>query len=95
MPQLKDYRLFISHAWKYGEDYTRLTNLLDAASNFSYYNYSAPENKPLELSRPDAAKTEIKKKITNKISPAQIILVISGMYTNNSEWMQYELDEAC
>mgnify|MGYP003186821096 FL=1 len=42
MPNLYNYRLFISHAWKYGPDYIRLVNLLDNASYFSYHNYSAP-----------------------------------------------------
>ena len=47
MPSLYDYRIFISHAWKYGDDYNRLVNLLDQARYFSYYNYSAPKEKPL------------------------------------------------
>lgn len=34
MPNLYNYRLFISHAWKYGPDYIRLVNLLDNASYF-------------------------------------------------------------
>ena len=47
MPNLYNYRLFISHAWKYGPDYIRLVNLLDNASYFSYHNYTAPRVKPL------------------------------------------------
>ena len=46
MPKLYDYRLFISHAWKYGDSYKRLTDLLDKAPNFQYYNFSAPKEKP-------------------------------------------------
>ena len=42
MPSLYDYRLFISHAWKYGDDYDRLVRFLDNANYFSYRNYSAP-----------------------------------------------------
>lgn len=47
MPSLYDYRLFISHAWKYGDDYDRLVRFLDNANYFSYRNYSAPREKPL------------------------------------------------
>ena len=47
MPSLYNYRLFISHAWKYGENYIRLVNLLNEARNFSYYNYSAPSEKTI------------------------------------------------
>ena len=42
MPQLKIYDLFISHAWKYGEEYDRLISLLNAAPYFYYRDYSAP-----------------------------------------------------
>lgn len=94
MPYLRDYRLFISHAWKYGDDYNRLIHLLDAASLFSYYNYSAPKEKPLFPPGTPYTSTEIAQKITAKISPSQITLVISGMYGAYSEWMKYEIDES-
>ena len=94
MPYLYEYRIFISHAWKYGEDYHRLVRLLDNAPLFHYTNYSAPEDKPLELSSVWARRSEIEKKITNKIAPVHAVLVISGMYANHSDWMKYEIDEA-
>lgn len=94
MPSLYDYRIFISHAWKYGDDYIRLVNLLDAAPYFHYFNYSAPEQKPLFPSGTPYTSSDIARKITDKIRPAQITLVISGMYAAYSDWMQYEIDES-
>lgn len=94
MPTLYDYRLFISHAWKYGPDYNRLVNLLDNAPYFSYYNYSASKEKPLFPSGTPYTSLDIAHKITDKIRPAQITLVISGMYAAHSDWMKYEIDES-
>lgn len=96
MPSLFDYHIFISHAWKYGSEYDRLVKLLDAAPNFSYYNYSAPKEKPLHnLDTSDVkTKSDIKAAIDRKISPCSCILVISGMYATYREWMQYEIDAA-
>ena len=94
MPGLYSYRIFISHAWEYGADYYRLVNLLDAAPYFSYYNYSAPSEKPLELSSINASDAEIKRAITRKISNAQVVLVLGGMYSIYHHWMEYEVDEA-
>ncbi|WP_346893547.1 TIR domain-containing protein [Clostridium sp. UBA871] len=94
MPTLYDYRLFISHAWKYGDDYDRLVKLLDAANNFSYYNYSAPKEKPLFPPGTPLTNPAIANKITDKIKPSQITIVISGMYTAYSDWMKYEIDES-
>lgn len=94
MPELKSYHLFISHAWKYGADYIRLNDLLKKASNFKYYNYSAPEDNPLiNLDGTSVTnKTQIKDAILRKIRPVNCVLVISGMYYSNCDWMQYEMD---
>ncbi|MFB0920225.1 MAG: TIR domain-containing protein [Oscillospiraceae bacterium] len=96
MPKLFDYHVFISHAWKYGDEYDRLVRLLDNASNFAYYNYSAPAEKPLQnLNSTDVTtKNQIKAAIDRKISASSCVLVISGMYTAYREWMQYEIDSA-
>lgn len=96
MPSLKTYDLFISHAWRYGDDYIRLTNMLDNATNFYYRNYSAPKDKPLHnIDTTDVrTKDQIKQAIVRKISPVNAVLVISGMYYNYREWMQYEIDIA-
>ncbi len=94
MPKLYDYRLFISHAWKYGESYNRLIKLLDEAKNFSYFNYSAPQQKPLFPAGTPYTDWDIANKITDKIMPSQITLVISGMYTAYRDWMKYEIDES-
>ena len=96
MPALKTYDLFISHAWKYGASYDRLTEMLDNAPNFSYRNYSAPKDDPLKnLDGSDVTiKKEIKAAIDRKFAPVNCVVVISGMYTAYREWMQYEIDTA-
>ncbi|OSQ37212.1 TIR domain-containing protein [Thalassospira mesophila] len=90
MPALTKYQLFISHSWKYSERYTSMISLLDTASNFNYTNYSVPEDKAFDK----MAKAELKKELTQQISPAQAIIIIGGMYINHSEWLQYEINEA-
>lgn len=94
MPALYDYRIFISHAWRYGDEYDRLVSLLNSSPWFSYYNYSAPKEKPLALSSSHASSHEIAQAITAKIQRAQVVLVIGGMYTLYHDWMKYEVDEA-
>lgn len=94
MPKLYDYRLFISHAWKYGDDYNKLISFLDKATYFSYYNYSAPIEKPLFPAGTPMTNSEIQELISAKIRPSQITIVLSGMYAAHSDWMKYEIDES-
>ncbi len=88
MPQLYPYRIFISHAWAYNEEYYRLEKLLNDYSYFDYRNYSVPQHDPLET------KARLKQKLTDQINPVQVVVVLAGMYAAHSEWIQYEIEEA-
>lgn len=94
MPYLKTYDLFISHAWKYGDDYTRLVNLLSQANLFTYRNYSAPQDKPLFPPGPSIPKKTVIEKITNKIKPVNAVIVLTGMYAAYRDWIQVEIEVA-
>jgi hypothetical protein len=48
MPQLYPYRLFISHAWDYNDDYYTLEGMLRDSPNFAFRNYSVPKHDPLD-----------------------------------------------
>ena len=81
--------IFISHAWKYSKDYYTIKIWLDA-SYLVYHNYSIPEHDPL-----DANNTKkLKEQLTEQIRHASVVIIIAGMYTNHSYWIQHEIDEA-
>lgn len=88
MPLLTTYRIFISHAWEYNEDYYRLINYLDAAPNFQYANYSVPEHDPV------IGGNQLAENLRNQIRPVQVVLILAGMYVAHSGWLQFEIDFA-
>jgi hypothetical protein len=90
MPYLHNYRLFISHAWKYSETYVRATSFLNKASNFAWTNYSVPEDKRFGMMSVKALEEEIR----GQIRPAQCVIVLAGMYAAHSAWIQFEIDFA-
>ena len=47
MPELKNRRLFISHAWSYETHYNQLVLWFDQEPNFSWSNCSVPSTDPL------------------------------------------------
>jgi hypothetical protein len=90
MPELHRYRLFISHAWKYNEEYYKLIGMLDSASNFIYSNYSVPEHDPVDANN----KEKLKEALRNQIRPVELVIILAGMYVSYSDWIQFEIDFA-
>lgn len=90
MPELKTYRIFISHAWKYSSGYKRIVELLDDTNNFDWRNYSVPEHNPKDANND----RELEKALNNQIKPTNIVLVLAGMYANHRKWIQKEIDIA-
>lgn len=83
------YHIFISHAWHRSEHYEKVVGWLND-SDISWANYSVPEEDPLHSGK----KAELKRDLTNQISPCNRIIILSGMYAAHSEWIDYEIDEA-
>jgi hypothetical protein len=92
MPELRTYHGFISHAWKYGDQYARLVSLLRVAPNFLFVNWSAPEDKPLIPPGTWVPTATVLTAIESKMRMAQIVLILAGMYAAHSIWMQAEMD---
>ena len=88
------YRLFISHAWKYGDDYERLVSLLDNEYSFNWLNWSAPEDKPAIPSWMTVPDQVVAQKIAEKVNAADCVIVIAGMYAHYSDWIQAEMNIA-
>lgn len=94
MPALKTYDLFTSHAWRYNEEYYKLIEMLDNASNFNYRNYSVPKHDPLVDPNTEVGKKKLKELLDKQIKPVNCVLVIAGMYVAHRYWLQTEIDIA-
>lgn len=90
MPYLHNYRLFISHAWSYSDRYNRAVKFLNEANNFSWINYSVPEDDGFDRTS-SAALSEAMRR---QIRPVQCVVIVSGMYVNHSDWIQFEMNFA-
>ncbi len=90
MPHLKNRMVFISHAWKYDDHYNKIVEWLNSASNFSWSNCSVPSTNAL----PDKTSTGLSRGMTRQINPAQVVLILGGMYAAQSDWIEYEILEA-
>ena len=91
MPLLRNYDLFISHAWRYNDAYYRLMDLLDAALYFQYRNYSVPTHDPLVDPGTVIGQTRLGNLLDAQIRPVQCVLVIAGMYAAHRFWIDKEI----
>lgn len=87
MARLRTYRVFISHAWDYSAEYSRVVQFLNEAPNFSWENLSVPEHDPLSIRNLDYH-------LRNQMRPADVFIIIAGMYVNHSESIDFEMSFA-
>lgn len=85
------YNLFISHSWTYSDAYQKLVNMLDNATNFSYKNYSVPKDDPIHNAVYDY---QLKAAIRNQMQHASCVLIMAGVYSTYSKWINIEVELA-
>ncbi|MBC7542398.1 MAG: TIR domain-containing protein [Candidatus Sericytochromatia bacterium] len=94
MSSSPEFNLYISHAWKYGEQYDRLIEMLDSAADFQYKNSSTPADKPKENANTDAGELAIMAATDRRIAASQGVIVLAGVFIPNKYWMNKELESA-
>ena len=88
---MKTYNLFVSHSWRYGDAYDRLINLLNSRPYFSFRDYSVPKDDPIHGANND---TQLRRAIRNHMTPCHIVLIMAGVYSTYSKWINIEIDLA-
>lgn len=87
---MKTYDIFISHAWKYNNQYYNLEKMLEEYKYFRFRNYSVPEHDPLDFN----SVKELVNQLDEQIRQSTVVLVIGGMYCNYRKWIQKEIEIA-
>jgi len=62
--------------------------MFNAASNFSYKNYSVPQNDPIHNANND---TQLYNAIKNKVALTQVVVIMAGKYATYSKWINNEI----
>lgn len=86
----KTYRLFISHSWSYDKNYQRVVELIQS-QNLDFYDHSVPKDDPIHTNGTDK---ELYQAIEAKIKGVSCILILAGVYSTYSKWIQKEIEIA-
>lgn len=85
------YNLFISHSWAHSDNYDGLVNLLNSSPYFDYKNYSVPKDDPIHDAEDDY---RLKEAIRNQMQHASCVLILAGVYSTYSKWINIEIELA-
>jgi hypothetical protein len=85
------YNLFISHSWTYSDAYKKLVSLLDSNTSFNYRNYSVPKDDPVHNAN---SQTQLRAAIRNQMRHASYVLILAGVYSTYSKWINIEIELA-
>ena len=86
--------LFISHSWRYNEEYERLTDLLTNRGYFSFKDYSVPKDDPISIFGKTAYERKLREGIVNQMKFCDVVILIAGKYVTYSDSIQMELQVA-
>ncbi len=85
---MKTYNLFISHSWSYPNAYEGLKRLLRARTYFKFKDYSVPQDDPIHTKGTDQ---ELYEAIEWQIKPCSVVLILAGIYSTHSKWIDKEI----
>jgi hypothetical protein len=88
--------VFITHAWRYHEDWTKVCTLLNQARDFKWRNFSLPWHDPAMDANSEVGKNFIYDALETQIMPAQGVILLAGVYSIKSaqRWIDLEIDFA-
>jgi hypothetical protein len=89
MPELKNYRLFISHSWAYGDAYEKLVKFFNKHPNFKWTDYSVPKDDPIHNALNETA---LYNAIKKQILPVNCVIILAGVYSTYSKWINKEIE---
>ena len=92
----RTYDLFITHAWRYHDDWKRLVNLLNAHDVRAWRNFSLPWYDPALDPRTEAGGKVVRWHLEVQIIPAQAVVLLSSVLSEpgTRKWLDFELETA-
>ncbi|MBS4051853.1 TIR domain-containing protein [Methylomonas rivi] len=96
MEKLKNYDIFLTHAWRFHDDWKRFSELLDGTANVAWRNFSLPWHDPAMNPNSEVGGRFIRDFLESQIIPVHSVVLLSGVYKINSarRWFDMEVEMA-
>ncbi len=86
---MKKPNIFISHQWRYSDEYFSLKNKFDQLG-WEHLDYSVPYHDAFDLNR----KKQIQEALKEQVRQCNFFIVFARLASGNSEWIEKELQFA-
>ena len=86
MSQRDPIRVYTTHAWELSDDYLRVYEFLESASNFYYRNCSSPEQRPVDTST-EGQREELR----TQMQAAEVVVALASLYATHRDLLVFQL----
>lgn len=88
------YDLFLTHAWRYHDDWIKLSNALDAYKAIKWRNFSVPWYDPALDPNTELGARAIRAWIEGQIRPVRATILLDSVYAIKSarKWVELEVE---
>jgi hypothetical protein len=90
------YDLFITHAWRYHDDWKRMVDLLNTNGIRSWRNFSLPWYDPALDARTQEGGRIVRWNLESQIIPSRAVILLSSVYERPGarKWLDFEIEAA-
>lgn len=88
------YDIFITHAWRYHDDWVRLSNLFDAEKTIKWRNFSVPWYDPALDPNTELGARAVRSWLDGQIRPVMGTVLLDSVYAVKStrKWLELEVE---
>src|SRR5205809_3506120 len=96
MSVTRTYDLFITHAWRYHEDWNRLTEMIDRYDPRCWRNFSLPWYDPALQPSSESGGKILRDNLETQIIPSHAVILLSSVFEQpaSRKWLDYEIEMA-
>jgi len=94
---MKTYNIFVSHGWNNTKKYQQVIEWLNQAKEEGKLNfriYSDPNDESVSEFEKTTISPKLEDLIASQIKSSSIVIVISDMYSDSQNWLDFEVDIA-
>jgi len=94
--QQKTRDIFISHAWRYHDDWNRLGSMLDVHDPHAWRNFSLPWFDPALNPATDSGGAFLRWNLESQIIPVHAVVLLSSVFVQQGsrKWIDFEIEMA-